>query len=182
MQYKIFFSLLSKCQEIFWNEISMLMLWIHSLCSFMILSWYFFKDIESLHFCKMTSWWLHFVIVDIMKTMHRSFKFFVKTQVKTQWLFFIVSMTCKVSIFDWIAVNFCFFYSSSCWSITCVNCSLISRESSSFASSLSNFIMQRLFSDMMSCKIETSLFQLCCNYVAVVMLEYQIIISKKSLK
>ncbi len=42
--------------------------------------------------------------------------------------------------------------------------------------------MQRSFSDMMFCEIETLLFQLCYDHIAVVMLEYQIIISKKSLK
>ncbi len=180
MQYKIFFSSLSKCQEIFWNKISMSR--IYSLCSFMILSWYFFKDIENLRFCKTILWWLHFVIVDIMKTMCKSFKFFMRTQVKASQLLFIVSMTCKVSIFDWIVVNFCFFCSSLRWSITHVSCSLISRESSFSASSLSDFIMQRSFSDMMSCEIKMSSFQLCCNCVAVIMLEYQIIIFKKSLK
>ena len=180
MQYKIFFSSLSKCQEVFQNEI--LTSRIHSLCFLMILSWYFFKSIENLRFCKMTSWWFHFIVVDIIETMHRLFKFFVKAWVKAQWLLFIVSMTCRVSIFDWIAASFCFFCSSSRWSITQVSCSLISRESSSSASLLSDFIMQRSFSDMISCKIEMSSFQLCCNHVAVVMLEYQIIISKKSLK
>ncbi len=157
-------------------------LWIHFLCSFMILSWYFFKNIENLCFCKTTSWWLRFVIIDTMKTMCRSFKFFVKTQVKAQWLFFVVSTICRVSIFNWITANFCFFCSSLRWSITHVSCSLISRESSSSASSLSDSVMQRLFSDMMSCKIETSSFQFCYDCVTVVMLEYQIIISKKSLK
>ena len=180
MQYKIFFSSLSKCQEIFWNEI--LTSRIHSLCSFMILSWYFFKDIESLRFCKTILWWLRIVIVDIMKTMRRSFKFFVRAQVKAQWFLFVVSTNCRVSIFDKIAANFCFFCSSSRWNIACVSCSLISRESSSSASSLSDFIMQRSFSDMISHEIETLLFQLCCNHVAVIMLEYWIIISKKSLK
>ncbi len=170
MQYKIFFSSLLKCQEIFWNEI--LTLQIHSLCSLMILSWYFFKNIENLRFCEMISWWLHFVIIDIMKTMCRLFKFFVKTQVKTWWLFFVILMTCRVLISDWITVSFCFFCSSSHWSIACVSCSSILRESSFFTSSLSNFIMQCLFSDIMSCKIETSSFQFCCNYVAVIMLEY----------
>ena len=148
----------------------------------MILSWYFFKDIESLRFCKMISWWLHFVIINIMKTMRRSFEFFMRAQVKAWWLFFLVSTTCRVSIFDWIAANFCFFCNSSCWSITHVSCSSVSRESSSSASSLSDFIMQRSFSDMMFHKIKTSSFQLCYDYVAVVMLEYQIIIFKKSLK
>jgi len=148
----------------------------------MILSWYFFKDIESLCFCKMISWWLCFVIIDTMKMMCRSFKFFVRVQMKAQWFFFVVSMICKVSISDWIAANFCFFCSSSHWSITYVSCSLISRESSSSASLLSNFIIRRSFSDMMSREIKMSLFQLCYDRVAVVMLEYQIIISKKSLK
>ncbi len=180
MQYKIFFSSLSKCQEIFWNEI--LTSRIHSLCSFMILSWYFFKDIEDLRFCKMTSWWLCFIIVDTMKMMCRSFEFFMRIQVKVWWLLFVVSMTCRISISDRITASFCFFHSSSRWSIACVSCSLISRENSSSASSLSDFIMRRLFSDMMSHKIKTSSFQLCCNHVAVIMLEYQIIISKKSLK
>ncbi len=155
---------------------------IHFLCSFMILSWYFFKDIEDFYFCEMILWWFCFVIVDIMKIMCRSFEFFMKTWMKIQWLFFVVSMTCRVSIFDWIAANFCFFCSSSCWSIACVRCSSISEESLSSASSLSDFIMWRLFSDMMFCKIETLLFQFCCNHVAVIMLEYQIIIFKKSLK
>jgi len=156
---------------------------IHSLCSFMILSWYFFKSIESLHFCKTILWWLHFVIIDTMKTtMRKSFKFSVKAQIKVEWLFFVILMTCRVSIFDWIAANFCFFCSLSRWNIAYVSCSLISRENLSFASLLSDFIMQCLFSDMMSCKIETLLFQLCCNHVAVIMLEYQIIIFKKSLK
>ncbi len=180
MQYKIFFSSLSKCQEIFQNKISMSR--IHSLCSLMILSWYFFKDIEDLRFCETISWWLRFVIVDTMKTMRRSFKFFVRTQVKAWWLFFIVSTTCRVSISDWIAASFCFFRSSSHWSIAHVSCSLISRESSFFASSLSDSVIRRSFSDMMSCKIETSSFQLCYDHVAVIMLEYQIIIFKKSLK
>ena len=180
MQYKIFFSSLSKCQKIFWNEI--LMSRIHSLCSFMILSWYFFKDIESLRFCKTTSWWLCFVIIDTMKMMHRSFEFFVRIQVKAWQLLFIVSMTCRISIADQIAVSFCFFCSSLHWSIACVSCSSISRENSFSASSLFDSVMRRLFSDMMSHKIKMSSFQLCCNYVAVVMLEYQIIISKKSFK
>ncbi len=180
MQYKIFFSSLSKCQEIFQNEISTLR--IHSLCSLMILSWYFFKDIENLRFCKMISWWLRFIIVKIMKTMRRSFKFFVRAQVKTWWLFFVVSTTCKVSISDRIAASFCFFRSSSRWSIAHVSCSSISRESSSSASSLSDSVMRHSFSDMMSRKIETLSFQLCYDRVAVVMLEYQIITSKKSLK
>ena len=180
MQYKIFFSSLSKCQEIFQNEI--LTSRIHSLCSLMILSWYFFKDIEDLRFCKTISWWLRFVIVDIMKTMHKSFEFFVRARVKTRRLLFVVSMTCRVSISDRIAANFCFFRSSSRWSIAYVSCSSISRKSSSSASSLSDSVMQRSFSDMMSCKIETSSFQLCYDHVAVIMLEYRIIISKKSLK
>ncbi len=180
MQYKIFFSSLSKCQEVFWNEISTSR--IHSLCSFMILSWYFFKDIEDLRFCKTISWWFHFVIIDIMKTMRRSFEFFVRVWVKAWWFFFVVSMTCRVSIFDWIAASFCFFCSSSHWSIAHVSCSSISRKSSFSASSLSDSFMQRLFSDMMSCKIETLSFRFCCDCIAVVMLEYQIIISKKSLK
>ncbi len=180
MQYKIFFSSLSKCQEVFQNEI--LTSRIHSLCSFMILSWYFFKDIESLHFCKMISWWLYFVIINTMKTMCRSFKFFMRAQVKTWWFFFVVSMICRVSISDWIAANFCFFCSSSCWSIVHVSCSSISRESSSSASSLSDFVMQHSFSDMMSCKIKTSSFQFCYDCITVIMLEYQIITSKKSLK
>ena len=180
MQYKIFFSSLSKYQEIFWNKISTSR--IHSLCSLMILSWYFFKNIENFRFCKTISWWLHFVIINIMKMMRRSFKFFVKAQVKAWWLFFVVSMTCKVSISDQIAASFCFFCSSSRWNIARVSCSSISRENSSFASSLSDFIMQRSFSDIVSCKIETSLLQLCYNHVAIVMLEYQIIIFKKSLK
>ncbi len=180
MQYKIFFSSLSKCQEIFQNEISMSR--IHSLCSLIILSWYFFKDIENLYFCKTISWWLCFVIVNTMKTMCKLFEFFMKAQVKTWWLLFIVSTTCKVSISDWIVTNFCFFCNSSCWSIAHVSCSSILRESSFSTSSLSDFIMQHSFSDMMFCKIETSSFQFCCNYVAVIMLEYQIIISKKSLK
>ncbi len=139
MQYKIFFSSLSKYQKIFWNEISMS--WIHSLCSFMILSWYFFKDIESLRFCKMISWWLYFIIINIMKTMNRSFEFFMRAWVKIWWLFFIVLMTCKVLIFDWIVASFCFFCSSLHWSITHVSCSSISRENSSSASLLSDFIM-----------------------------------------
>ncbi len=151
-------------------------------CFLMILSWYFFKDIENLRFCKTISWWLCFIIIDTMKTMHKSFKFFMRIQVKAWWLFFIVSTNCKVSIFDRIAANFCFFCSSLCWSIAHVSCSLISRENSSFASSLSDFVMQRSFSDMISHKIETLSFRLCCNRVAVVMLEYQIITSKKSLK
>ncbi len=178
--FLIFFSSFSKCQEIFWNEISTSR--IHSLCSLMILSWYFFKDIENLHFCKTISWWLHFIIVDTMKTMRRLFKFFVRTWVKVWWLLFIISMICRVSISDQIAVNFCFFYSSSHWSIVYVSCSLISRESSSSASSISDFIMQRSFSDMMSHEIKMSSFQLCYNRVAVIMLKYQIITSKKSLK
>ena len=177
MQYKIFFSSLSKYQEIFWNEISTSR--IHSLCFLMILSWYFFKNIESLCFCKMTSWWLYFIIIDIMKTMRRSFEFFVRAWVKAWWLLFVVSMTCRVLIFDWIAANFCFFRSSSHWSITHVSCSLISRESLFSAFSLSDLIMRRSFSDMMSREIKTSSFQLCCNHVAVIMLEYQIIIFKK---
>ncbi len=180
MQYKIFFSSLSKYQEIFQKKISTLQ--IHSLCFLMILSWYFFKDIESLCFCKTTLWWLHFIIINIMKTMRRSFEFFVRAWVKAWWLLFIVSMTCRVSIFDWIAAKFCFFRSSSHWSITHVSCSLISRESSFSAFLLSDLIMWRSFSDMMSHEIKTSLFQLCYNYVAVIMLEYQIIIFKKSLK
>ncbi len=155
---------------------------IHFLCSFMILSWYFFKDIENLHFCKMTSWWFHFLIINIMKTMRKSFKFFMRAWVKVWWLFFIVSMTCRISIFDWITVNFYFFCSSSHWSIAHVSCSLISKESLSFAFSLSDFIIWCSFSDMMSCKIKISSFQFCCNYVTVIMLEYWIIISKKSLK
>ncbi len=180
MQYKIFFSSLSKYQEIFWNEISMSR--IHSLCSLMILSWYFFKDIESLRFCKMISWWLRFVIIDTMKMMRRSFEFFVRTWVKAWWLLFIVSTTCRISISDRITVSFCFFRSLLRWSIAHVSCSSISRESSSSAFSLSDFIMRRSFFDMMSCKIETSSFQFCYDHVAVVMLEYQIITSKKSLK
>ncbi len=156
MQYKIFFSSLSKYQKIFQNEI--LMSRIHFLDFFMILSWYFFKNIESLHFCKMTSWWFRFVIINTMKMMRKSFQFFVKVQVKTQWLFFIVSMTCRISISDQIAVNFCFFCNSSCWSIAHVSCSLISRESSSSASLLSDFFMWRLFSDMMFHEIKMSLF------------------------
>ena len=180
MQYKIFFSSLSKYQEIFWNEI--LTSWIHFLCSFMILSWYFFKDIESLHFYKTISWWFHFVIIDIMKTMRKSFEFFVRTWVKAQWLFFITLMTCRISIFDWITANFCFFCSSSCWSIAHVSCSSISRENSSSASSLSDSVMWCSFSDIMSCKIKMLSFWLCCDYIAVVMLEYQIIIFKKNLK
>ncbi len=180
MQYKIFFSSLLKCQELFWNRI--LTSRIHSLCSFMILSWYFFKDIENLHFYKTILWWLRFVIIDTMKTMRRSFKFFVKAWVKAWWLFFVVSMTCKVLIFDWITVNFCFFCSSLRWSIACVSCLSILRKSLFFASSLSDFIMQRLFSDMMSHEIKTSSFQFCCDCITVVMLEYQIIIFKKSLK
>ena len=180
MQYKIFFSSLSKCQEIFQNEI--LTSRIHSLCSLMILSWYFFKDIENLRFCKMISWWLHFVVIDTMKTMRRSFEFFVRARVKAWWLLFIISITCRVSISDQITANFCFFCSSSRWNIACVSCSSISRESSFFASSLSDSVMQRSFSDMMSRKIETSLFQLYCNYVTVIMLEYWIIIFKKNLK
>ena len=152
---------------------------IHSLCSLMILSWYFFKNIENLRFCKTILWWLHFVIVNTMKTMmHRSFEF----SMKAERLLFVVSTTCKISIFDWIAANFCFFHSSSCWSIAWVSCSLISRESSSSASSLSDFVIWHSFSDLMSHKIKTSSFQLCYNYVTVVMLKYQIIISKKSLK
>jgi len=127
-------------------------------------------------------WWLHFVIIDIMKTMCRSFEFFVGAWVKTWWLFFVVSTTCRVSISDRIAASFCFFRSSSRWSITHISCSSISRESSSSASSLSDSVMRRSFSDMMSRKIETSSFQFCCDHVAVIMLEYQIIISKKSLK
>ena len=130
----------------------------------------------------MILWWLRFIIIDTMKTMHKLLKFFVKTQVKAWWLFFVVSTTCRVSIFDQIAASFCFFHSSSCWSIAHVSCSSISRKNSFSASSLSDFIMQRSFSDMMFCKIKTSSFQLCCNYVAIVMLEYQIIIFKKSLK
>ncbi len=180
MQYKIFFSSLLKCQEIFQNKI--LTSRIHFLCSLMILSWYFFKDIESLRFCKTILWWLCFIIVDTMKMMRRSFEFFMRTRVKIQRLFFIVSTIYRVLISDRIAASFCFFRSSSRWSIAHVSCSLILRESSSSAFSLSDFIMQRSFSDMMSCKIETSSFQFCCNRVAVVMLEYQIIISKKSLK
>ena len=180
MQYKIFFSSLLKCQEVFQNEISMSR--IHSLCSFMILSWYFFKDIKSLCFCKMISWWLRFIIVNTMKTMRRLFEFFMKAWVKTWWLFFVVLITYRVSISDQIAVNFCFFHSSSCWSITHVSCSLISRESSSSASSLSDFVMQRSFSDMMSCEIKMLSLQFCCDCVAVIMLEYWIIIFKKSLK
>ena len=180
MQYKIFFSSLLKCQKIFQNEV--LTSRIHSLCFFMILSWYFFKNIENLCFCETTLWWFHFIVVNTMKTMCRSFKFFMRAWVKAQWLFFIVSMNCRVSIFNRIAANFCFFCSLSCWSIAHVSCSSISRESSFFASSLSDFIMQHSFSDMMSCKIKTLSFQLCYNYVAVIMLEYQIIISKKSLK
>jgi len=144
--------------------------------------YYFFKNIKSLHFCKMILWWLCFIIVDIMKMMHKSFKFFMKVQVKAWWFFFIVSMNCRVLIFNKIAVNFCFFCSLSCWRITYVSCSLISRESSFSAFSLSDFIMQRSFSDIIFHKIETSLFQLCYDYVAVIMLEHQIIISKKSLK
>ena len=170
MQYKIFFSSLSKCQEIFQNEISMSR--IHSLCSFMILSWYFFKDIESLCFCKTTSWWLRFVIIDTIKMMRKSFKFFVRIWVKAQQLLFIVSMTYRISISDWIVANFCFFRSSLHWSIACVSCSSISRESSFSAFSLSDSVMQRSFSDMMSHKIKMSSFQLCCNCVAVIMLEY----------
>ncbi len=180
MQYKIFFSSLSKSQKIFQNEISTSR--IHSLCSLMILLWYFFKDIENLCFCKTISWWLRFIIINIMKTMCKSFKFFIRTQVKTWWFFFVVSMTCRVSISDWIAVSFCFFHSSSCWSIAYVSCLSISRESSFSASSLSDFVMRRSFSDMMSCKIKMSSFQFCYDCVAVIMLEYQIIISKKSLK
>ena len=180
MQYKIFFSFFSKCQEVFWNEISTSR--IHSLDSLMILLWYFFKDIENLCFCKMISWWDHFAFVDIMKMMHRSFKFLMKTWMKAEQLFFVISMTCKISIFDWITANFCFFCSSSCWSIAWVSCSLILRENSSSASSLSDFIMQCSFSDMMSCKIKMSLLQFCYDYVTVIMLEYWIIISKKSLK
>ncbi len=180
MQYKIFFLLLSKCQEIFQNEI--LTSRIYSLCSLIILSWYFFKDIENLRFCEMISWWLHFVIIDIMKTMRRSFKFFARTWVKAWWFLFVVSMIYRVSISDWIAVNFCFFRNSSCWSIAHVSCSSISRESLFSASSLSDSVMQRSFSDMMFCKIETSSFQLCCDRVAVIMLEYQIITFKKNLK
>ncbi len=180
MQYKIFFSLFSKCQEVFQNEI--LTSWIHSLYFLMILSWYFFKNIENLCFYKMISWWVHFIVVDTIETMRRSFKFFMKVQVKAEQLFFIVSTTCKVTIFDWIAANFCFFCSSSCWSIVQVSCSSILRENSSSAFSLSDFIMQRSFSDIVSCKIKMSLLQLCCNHVAVVMLEYHIVISKKSLK
>ncbi len=184
MQYKIFFSSLSKCQEVFQNEV--LTSRIHSLCFLMILSWYFFKSIESLHFCKMISWWVYFIVIDTIEMMRRSFKFFMRTQVKAwikaERLFFVVSTTCRVSISDWIAANFCFFRSSSHWSIIQVSCSLISRENSFSASSLSNFIMQRSFSDIVSCKIETSSLQLCCDCVAVVMLEYWIIIFKKSLK
>ncbi len=180
MQYKIFLSSLSKCQEIFQNEISTSR--IHSLCSLMILSWYFFKDIESLRFCKMISWWLCFIIVDTMKMMCRSFKFFVRAWVKAWWLLFVVSMNCRVSIFDKIAASFYFFHSSSHWSIAHVSCSSISRESSFSASSLSDFVMRRSFSDMISHEIEMSSFQFCCDCIAVVMLEYQIIISKKSLK
>ncbi len=184
MKYKIFFSSLSKCQEVFQNEI--LMSRIHSLCFLMILSWYFFKSIESLRFCETISWWVHFVVIDTIKTMHRLFKFFMRVQVKAwmkvEWFLFVVSMTCRVSISDWIAASFCFFRSSLRWSIMQVSCSSISRESSSSASSLSDFIMQRLFSDIVSCKIKTLLLQLCCDRVAVIMLEYQIIIFKKSLK
>ncbi len=180
MQYKIFFSSLSKYQKVFWNEI--LTSWIHSLCSFMILSWYFFKNIESLRFCKIISWWLCFIMINTMKMMCKSFEFFMKIQVKVQWLLFIVLMTCRVSIFNWIAVRFYFFCSSSCWSIAYVSCSSISRKSSSSASSLSDFIMWCLFSDMISCKIKMLLFWFCCNHVVVVMLEYQIVTFKKSLK
>ncbi len=180
MQYKIFFSSLLKCQEVFWNEI--LTSWIYFLCSLMILSWYFFKSIESLRFCKMTSWWLHFVVVNTIETMRRLFKFFMRAQVKAQWLLFVVSTTCRVSISDQITVSFCFFCSLLHWSIAWVSCSSISRESSSSASSLSDFIMQHSFSDMMFCKIETLSFQFYCNCVAIIMLEYWIIISKKSLK
>ncbi len=138
----------------------------------MILSWYFFKDIESLRFCKTISWRLCFIFVDIMKMMHKSFKFSMKIQIKVEWLFFVISTTCRVLIFDWIAVNFCFFCSSSCWSITWISCSLISRESLFSASLLSYFIIWCLFSDIMSCKIKTSSLQLCCNHIAIVMLEY----------
>ena len=63
-----------------------------------------------------------------------------------------------------------------------INCSLISRESSFFASSLSDFIMQHSFSDIMFCKIKMSLLQFYYDCIAVIMLEYQIIISKKNLK
>ena len=181
MQYKMFFSLLSKCQKVFQNEISMLQ--IHSLCFFMILSWYFFKNIESFRFCKMISWWLCFVIVDTMKIMMRnSFKFSMKAWMKAEQLFFVILMTCRILIFDWIAANFCFFCSLSHWSIMQVSCSLISRENSSSAFLHSDFIMQCSFSDMMFCKIKTSSFQLCCNCITVIMLEYWIIIFKKSLK
>ncbi len=158
------------------------MLRIHSLCSFMILSWYFFKDIENLHFCEMILWWLCFVIIDIMKMMHKSFKFFMKAWVKAWWLFFVISMTCRVLISDQIAANFYFFCSSSHWSIVHINCSLISRKSSFFAFSLSYFIIWCSFSDIMFCKIKTLSLQLCYNHITVVMLEYQIIIFKKNLK
>jgi len=159
---------------------------IYSLCFLMILSWYFFKSIENLRFCKMISWWIHFIVVDIIETMRRSFKFFMRTWVKAwikaKQLLFIISTTCRVSIFDWIAANFCFFCSSSRWSIMQVSYLLISRESSSSASLLSDFIMQCSFSDIVFCKIEMLSLQLCFDHIAVIMLEYWIIIFKKSLK
>ncbi len=130
----------------------------------------------------MISWRLCFIFVDIMKMMYKSFKFFVKAQVKAQWLLFIVSTTFKVLIFDQIIVSFCFFCSSLHQSIAWVSCSLISRENLSFASLFSDFIMWCSFSNMMFCKIEISLLWFCYDHVAVVMLEYQIIIFKKSLK
>jgi hypothetical protein len=111
MQYKIFSSLFLKCHEVFQKEISMFL--IHFLCFFMILSWYFFKDIENLHLYKLISWWIHFVFIDTMKAMKcKSFKFTVNFQMIVRWLFFIVSMTCRIFIFKWIIVNFYFFCSS----------------------------------------------------------------------
>jgi hypothetical protein len=181
MQYRIFSSSFSKCHEVFQKEISTS--FIHSLCSFMILSWYFFRNIESLYLYKSISWWIHFILIDIMKaTKCRSFWFTVNSWVIVRQLFFVVSMTCRIFIFKWITANFCFFHSSSHWRIALVNCSLRSRKSLSFASSFLNFKLRCLFSVMISCNVEASSFQLCCDRVSVLMLEYQIIIFKKSLK
>ncbi len=51
-----------------------------------------------------------------------------------------------------------------------------------FTSSLSDFIMQYLFSNIMFYKIKISLLQLCYDHTVIIMLEYQIITFKKSLK
>jgi len=157
MQYRIFSSLFSKCYEVFQKKI--LMFLIHSLCFLIILSWYFFKDIESLCLYKSISWWIHLTLVNTMKAMkHKSFEFTMNSWIIVKQLFFVISMTCRIFIFEWITANFCFFCNSLHWRITLINCSLKSRENSSFVSLFLNFKLQCSFSVMIFCNVKASSF------------------------